>query len=58
MIIYTIEPVNKERLKEVNDMWTSLEDLIRDTTSKRKNFPPKITDTITNVLHNKVEILV
>ncbi|KXJ24789.1 uncharacterized protein LOC110247206 [Exaiptasia diaphana] len=51
------EPVNKERLKEVNNMWMSLEDLIRDTTSKHKTYPPKITQTMTNVLRSKVELL-
>ncbi|KAK3735830.1 hypothetical protein QZH41_019931 [Actinostola sp. cb2023] len=51
------EPVNKERLKEVNDMWSSLEDLIKETTGKRKKYPPIITNSMKTILQCKVELL-
>ncbi|KAK3714384.1 hypothetical protein QZH41_020612, partial [Actinostola sp. cb2023] len=51
------ELVNKERLKEVNDMWSSLEDLIRETTGKRKKYPPIITNSMKTLLQCKVELL-
>ncbi|KAK3714375.1 hypothetical protein QZH41_020613 [Actinostola sp. cb2023] len=51
------ESVNKERLKEVNDMWSSLEDLIRETTGKRKKYPPIITNSMKTILQCKVELL-
>lgn len=55
---FTVEPVNVERKKEVNDMWSALEDLLRETTKKRKEYPPLITDAVRNVLQYKVQIVV
>ncbi|XP_031560972.1 uncharacterized protein LOC116296980, partial [Actinia tenebrosa] len=52
-----MEPLNVERKREVNDMWSALEELLRETTKKRKEYPPLITEAVKNVLQYKVQIV-
>ena len=53
-----MEPVNGERLAEVNKSWGDLEELIRDTTSKRKHYPPQMTQALRKTLQCRKEMTV
>ena len=53
-----MEPVNGERLAEVNTSWGDLEELIRDTTSKRKHYPPQMTQALRKTLQCRKETTV
>ena len=53
-----LEPLNRDRVEQVFAVCSELEDLMKDTTFKRKNYPQQITEGIKKILQSKKELLV
>ncbi|CAH3043798.1 unnamed protein product [Porites evermanni] len=52
-----LEPLNRDRVEQVFAICSELEDLMKDTTFKRKNYPQQITEGIKKILQSKKELL-
>ena len=53
-----IEPLDREKLDELNHSWTKCEDLIRLCSGKRKHHPTELKQALRNTLQCQKEILV
>ena len=53
-----MEPLNGDRVAQVFTLCSELEDLFKDTTSKRKKYPQQITGGIKSILQRQKELLV
>ena len=53
-----MEPINRDKVAQVFAICSELEDLLKDTTSKRKNYPQQITEGIKKILQCRKEMLV
>ena len=53
-----MEPLNRDRVAQVLTLCSELEDLLKDTTTKRKKYPQQITGGIKSILQRQKELLV
>lgn len=53
-----MEPLNRDRITEVLQICSDLEDMIRDTTQKRKRYPQQVVEGVSNILQSQKEFLV
>lgn len=53
-----MEPLNRDRLAQVLEICSDLEDLIRDTAGKRKKYPQQIEEGVNQILQRRKEMLV
>lgn len=53
-----MEPLNRDRITEVLQICSELDDMIRDTTQKRKKYPQQIVEGVNNILQSHKEFLV
>ena len=53
-----LEPLNRDRVEQVFAICSELEELMKDTTFKRKHYPQQITEGIKKILQSKRELLV
>ncbi|RMX39855.1 hypothetical protein pdam_00013468 [Pocillopora damicornis] len=52
-----MEPLNRDRITEVLQICSELDDMIRDTTQKRKKYPQQIVEGVSNILQSHKEFL-
>lgn len=52
-----MEPLNRDRITEVLQICSDLEDMIRDTTQKRKRYPQQVVEGVSNILQSQKEFL-
>ncbi|CAH3128220.1 unnamed protein product [Pocillopora meandrina] len=52
-----VEPLNRDRITEVLQICSELDDMIRDTTQKRKKYPQQIVEGVGNILQSHKEFL-
>ena len=53
-----MEPLNRDRVAQVLTLCSELEDLFKETTSKRKKYPQQITEGMKKILQRQRELLV
>ena len=53
-----MESLNRDRLEQVNAICSDLEDLIRDTSAKRKKYPQHVQEGVNKILQRRKEVIV